>query len=160
MSGHLDRLQHITAFKVVPWSITDFGDFSRLAGSSLTSLVLTNGGPSDQEIVSFNDLASLMTTIKDDLPNLKVFWLALRGVRRSEKICQSLLSSETLEQYGSITNLCIVTKPTKSIPFNVLRAMAPICASGVSIAICGARVHERISASWEEGSQYLRYLRK
>jgi hypothetical protein len=132
-AGHSDRLDYVRSYGA-PWCATDFRllDYS---GASITSLVLAHGFEEDKVYIDFADCPELFLQVKQQLPNLDYFDLAIQGIADAETVCLGLLSDRTLTEYGSIRHLRIYTPPYLGNLLNVLRLTTHICAQSCSINV-------------------------
>jgi hypothetical protein len=132
-AGCARRLETIIAPCLVAWSVDQLSSFSLLAGSSLTSLDLVTSSYLERSFntkVSFADLPSITTIVRDHLPNLNTLRIALLGIETAEADCRAATKEGLLNESGSVRDLRIVTAelddiPSQSMPSATLFACAP-----------------------------------
>lgn len=160
-SGHRPRLSSISALHINPYSISDFQTLAKIAGSSLTSLDLHNCWrqrySEERTNILFDDLPELTHIIRKYLPNLSKLWIAMSGIEKAEPVCKGMLTSSTLEEVGSISDLRITTAKYRGPLFNTIRCLSSITSREAKVWICCEN-----AKGWEAESLsvFLLYLRR
>lgn len=153
--GHVKRLERIDLPRTLSFSIVKFNTFARVAAASITQLILAsayrNNGVEDR--LSFRDLPALVTIVRETLPNLAVLHLSMSGIHDSEKVCGEMLSADSLELRGTITDLRIFTLSRSYSPFNALRCLSLLCAETFFVHV-GMDTNNSVTQA-----DYLRQLR-
>lgn len=91
------------------------------------------------------------------LVNLAELKVIVRGGSTAEEVCGQMLHPGMLEERGTLVDLVLVAGPETLTPFNVIRAISPLCAEEARISVgqqSGIGRHEVMQG------QFLQNLRK
>lgn len=169
-----ERFTSISAEDLIPWTISDFTSFASVLTESLTCLILTDTyGRTyipDRVALSFEDLPSLISTIRMSLPRLTTLHFAIKGIEAADALCRSNISTTGLEPGGTLTTLRIATEVHTGPILNIIRAVSPLCTAKVSLHIdrlekpvrysSDRQGPERREADKAEQTKFIRYLRR
>lgn len=166
-AGWARGLETIIAPCLVAWSVDQLSSFSLLAGSSLTSLDLVTSSYLERSFnttVSFADLPSMTTIVRDHLPNLNTLRIALLGIETAECDCRAATKEGILNESGSVRDLRIVTAELDNTPplFNTVRYASRMCTAigNAGIAIGPHLPDGDRKNVWGDQTLFLGYLKK
>lgn len=144
-AGYAARLQHISALNVSPYDISELGSLARISGGGLRVLILAKECPlyededgtsyEDGIKLSFDDLPSLISLVRNDLPNLEILHLNMKGIESAEEKCKDLLHPDILEIGGTLKDLVINTASDETFVYNILRVCCQLVRADGEIAI-------------------------
>jgi hypothetical protein len=163
-NGYADRLQHILAPNMTTWALGDFQTFAIISSHSLVSLTLCGGRREDyipETIdITFMDLPDLVTLVKANLPCLKLFHIAIRGVEIGEVGLAARLRPNCLEGGGTINDLRILTDACCVALFNTIRILSPVCIDDAAISIVMGDTQDEIEADSDNQTRHHIRLRE